>query len=226
MIAVGRRRISADLSDFGAAPPASDHHGPDEHPSIAVARRAMAVLQRVTAAERRLSASISVNKITMLAAADELDAATRDARMWMEANPCPDARARGARCGDAEHMHRGRARCAAGRERSLRRRPRGHGPTPRPPGGHRLPFGDLDRLVAVRGGPIPPAAPGMFHAGRRRRPASGHGLCTRVRNFCEGFVRLWSKRLLGVSAATDRLVLGWGLERGSRAPAPPYQSLP
>ena len=34
----------------------------------------MTILHRVTAAERRLSASIRVNKITMLAAADELQA--------------------------------------------------------------------------------------------------------------------------------------------------------
>jgi len=54
--------------------------------------RAMAVLKRVMAAERRFSASISVNKITMLAAADELDAATRDATVWLTANPCPDAK--------------------------------------------------------------------------------------------------------------------------------------
>jgi hypothetical protein len=52
--------------------------------------RALAVLQRVMAAERRFSASISINKITMLAAADELDAATRDAMVWLRANPCPD----------------------------------------------------------------------------------------------------------------------------------------
>ncbi len=52
--------------------------------------RAMAVLRRVMAAERRFSASIGVSKITMLAAADELDAATRDATTWLAKNPCPD----------------------------------------------------------------------------------------------------------------------------------------
>jgi hypothetical protein len=56
--------------------------------------KAMAVLQRVTAAERRFSASISVNRITVLAAADELQAATTDATRWLTANPCPDARLR------------------------------------------------------------------------------------------------------------------------------------
>lgn len=54
--------------------------------------KAMAVLRRVLAAERRFSASIGANKITMLAAADELDAATRDATAWLAKNPCPDAR--------------------------------------------------------------------------------------------------------------------------------------
>ncbi len=53
--------------------------------------KATAVLKRVMAAERRFSASISVNKITMLAAADELDAASRDATVWLTANPCPEA---------------------------------------------------------------------------------------------------------------------------------------
>ncbi len=42
------------------------------------------------AAERRFSASVSVNEITMLAAADELEAATKDASVWMAANPCPN----------------------------------------------------------------------------------------------------------------------------------------
>jgi hypothetical protein len=51
---------------------------------------AMTVLQRVTAAEQRFSAALHVNEITTLAAADELEAATRDARIWVKANPCPD----------------------------------------------------------------------------------------------------------------------------------------
>ncbi len=54
--------------------------------------RAMAVLRRVMAAERRFSTSIGVDKIAMLAAADELDAATRDATTWLAKNPCPDER--------------------------------------------------------------------------------------------------------------------------------------
>lgn len=52
--------------------------------------RANDFLHRVTDAGLRLSASITVNKSTVLAAADELWAATRDARAWVMANPCPD----------------------------------------------------------------------------------------------------------------------------------------
>jgi hypothetical protein len=47
-------------------------------------------LRRVTNAESRFSAAMSVNHITMLAAADELEAATREATAWMAGNPCPD----------------------------------------------------------------------------------------------------------------------------------------
>jgi hypothetical protein len=47
-------------------------------------------LRRVTNAETRFSAAMSVNHVTMLAAADELDAATREASAWMSGNPCPD----------------------------------------------------------------------------------------------------------------------------------------
>jgi hypothetical protein len=54
--------------------------------------RAMVVLERVTSAECRFSASLSINEVTMLAAADELEAATRDARAWMKSNPCPDVK--------------------------------------------------------------------------------------------------------------------------------------
>ena len=52
----------------------------------------MVELERVTAAERRFSQSITLNnEVTMLAAADELQAATRDATVWRLANPCPDS---------------------------------------------------------------------------------------------------------------------------------------
>jgi serine/threonine protein phosphatase PrpC len=54
--------------------------------------KAMAVLYRVTAAERRFTASMRVNEITVLAAADELEASTRDAGAWLGAHPCPDER--------------------------------------------------------------------------------------------------------------------------------------
>lgn len=47
-------------------------------------------LRRVINAKRRLSASLTLNPITILAACDELDAATRDARTWAQANVCPD----------------------------------------------------------------------------------------------------------------------------------------
>jgi hypothetical protein len=50
----------------------------------------MTVLNRVTAAEERFCRSTSVNKITMLAAADELQSATTHATVWLTANPCPD----------------------------------------------------------------------------------------------------------------------------------------
>lgn len=54
---------------------------------------AMAELERVTTAERRFSASITLNNtVAMLAAADELQAAARDATVWRLANPCPDSK--------------------------------------------------------------------------------------------------------------------------------------
>jgi hypothetical protein len=52
--------------------------------------RASEVLRRVTSAESRFSASLSVNEVTMLAAADELEAATKEATVWVGGNPCPD----------------------------------------------------------------------------------------------------------------------------------------
>ncbi len=47
-------------------------------------------MYRVATAASRLSVSMRVNGTTMLAAADELRAATRDATTWFAANPCPD----------------------------------------------------------------------------------------------------------------------------------------
>ncbi|HEX4126493.1 MAG TPA: hypothetical protein VHX67_02830 [Acidimicrobiales bacterium] len=52
--------------------------------------RAAGDLRRVTNAETRFSAAMSMNHVTMLAAADELEAATREATTWMRGNPCPD----------------------------------------------------------------------------------------------------------------------------------------
>ena len=58
-----------------------------------MAYQAMVEIERVTAAERRFSQSITLNnEITMLAAADELQAATREATVWRMANPCPDSK--------------------------------------------------------------------------------------------------------------------------------------
>ena len=42
------------------------------------------------APERRFSVSLAVNEVTMLAASDELAAATRDAMAWMAINTSPD----------------------------------------------------------------------------------------------------------------------------------------
>jgi hypothetical protein len=48
-------------------------------------------LVRVSSAQRRFAKSASHSKAAMLAAADELDAATRDAMTWLTAHPCPDS---------------------------------------------------------------------------------------------------------------------------------------
>ncbi len=53
--------------------------------------RAAATLRRVANAKTRFSASMSVNRVTMLAAADELETATREATAWVVGHPCPDA---------------------------------------------------------------------------------------------------------------------------------------
>ncbi len=54
--------------------------------------QAARTLELVTAAERRFTVSLGVNDVTLLAAADELQVATKDASTWMIANPCPDQR--------------------------------------------------------------------------------------------------------------------------------------
>lgn len=53
--------------------------------------KASTALHPVAAAARRFSASLKVSEVTMLAAADELQAATWDAKRWVAANACPDA---------------------------------------------------------------------------------------------------------------------------------------
>jgi hypothetical protein len=53
--------------------------------------RAAEALRRVANAKTRFSASMSVNRVTMLAAADELETATREAAAWVVGHPCPDA---------------------------------------------------------------------------------------------------------------------------------------
>lgn len=52
--------------------------------------RSSAVFARVTSAQSRFSASLGMHGAPILAAADELEVATRDARAWMRANLCPD----------------------------------------------------------------------------------------------------------------------------------------
>jgi hypothetical protein len=47
-------------------------------------------MQHVATAASRLYASMWVNTTTMLAAGDELQAATKAAGAWFSANPCPD----------------------------------------------------------------------------------------------------------------------------------------
>ncbi len=63
-----------------------DTEPPVEHWLI----HAAAVLRRVTTAETRFSASMRMSRVTMLAAADELDTATSEAMGWMVGHPCPD----------------------------------------------------------------------------------------------------------------------------------------
>ncbi len=53
-------------------------------------RRGGEVLGYVRAAERRLSGSLGLNDVMVLAAADGLWAATKVATAWLADNPCPD----------------------------------------------------------------------------------------------------------------------------------------
>jgi hypothetical protein len=54
--------------------------------------KAAPVLRRVTNAKARFSAAMNINRVTMLAAADELDAATMEAMVWVMDNHCSDLR--------------------------------------------------------------------------------------------------------------------------------------
>ena len=62
----------------------------DIEPTAQWCLEARAVLQPVTCAKRRLSASLDVNEFAMSMAADELEAAATEATAWMAANECPD----------------------------------------------------------------------------------------------------------------------------------------
>jgi hypothetical protein len=62
----------------------------DTEPTPQWCIEARTVLQPVTCAKRRLSASLNVNEFAMSVAADELEAAAREATAWMTANKCPD----------------------------------------------------------------------------------------------------------------------------------------
>ena len=53
--------------------------------------KATPVLLRVTGAESRFSASMRLNEVAMLAAADELEGAAREATSWVVGNHCPDS---------------------------------------------------------------------------------------------------------------------------------------
>ncbi len=53
--------------------------------------RAMTELNRAREAESRLSSVLGHSSISVLAAADEVQVAARDATVWLTANPCPDS---------------------------------------------------------------------------------------------------------------------------------------
>jgi len=54
--------------------------------------KAMTAVERVRAAEHRFSWSIGEDETAALAAADELQIATREAMTWLAATPCPDSK--------------------------------------------------------------------------------------------------------------------------------------
>ncbi len=54
--------------------------------------RGRQIFDFVRTSERQLSSSLHVSDVTVLAAADQLAAATKVALAWLTANPCPDSR--------------------------------------------------------------------------------------------------------------------------------------
>ncbi len=104
---------------------------------------ATAVLQHVTAAERRFSTPMRVNKLTLLAAANEGGAATRDTTAWVIANPRPESKF----AAHVAWLPNIRAEVALMSAPSCRHRG-SHGPSRRS-GSHRLSPGNAGQLVAM-----------------------------------------------------------------------------
>ncbi len=90
-IAVGRGRLSQPLVSLPR--PLVITMDTERIPTAQQWRtKATVELDRVTVVGRRFSTSMNVNEATMVAAADELQLATRDATAWLLANPCPDTK--------------------------------------------------------------------------------------------------------------------------------------
>jgi hypothetical protein len=90
-------------NSHGAAQPVQSAHAgstetreemdtPNENDWVA---GAASVLRRVTKAKTRFSAAMKINRVTTLAAADELHAATIEAMVWVMDNDCPEAHVAG-----------------------------------------------------------------------------------------------------------------------------------
>jgi hypothetical protein len=65
-------------------------------------------LSRVSSAQRRFAVSLGHSKAALLAAADELDAAARDATTWLTTHTCPDSNVGDEVAGFVKHVRRGR----------------------------------------------------------------------------------------------------------------------
>ena len=83
-------RPSARIGGFGWNSGSPNSSIMDIEPIAQWRIKATAVLQPVTCAKRRLSASLSVNEFAMSVTADELEATAGEATAWMTANECPD----------------------------------------------------------------------------------------------------------------------------------------